>query len=171
MFNKNRTFPIILTLIIIIIIIYLFATLKQPYVECSKTTTDQFDIKIEERIKTTFNGNKISKINLTKTITLPDKYNSDKYLESIKSSLEKSYKYLNNKVNIKKVENGIITTININNKETIILNNIEFINMDDLEIKINSNTKSSDVITLKINDKYTEGEFKTHLKNNGYVCK
>ncbi len=171
MFNKNRTFPIILTLIIIVIIIYLFATLKQPYVECSKTTTDQFDIKIEERIKTTFNGNKISKINLTKTITLPDKYNSDKYLESIKSSLEKSYKYLNNKVNIKKVENGIITTININNKETIILNNIEFINMDDLKIKINSNTKSSDVITLKINDKYTEGEFKTHLKNNGYVCK
>ena len=44
-------------------------------------------------------------------------------------------------------------------------------NYYELQIKINPNTKSSDVVTLSINDKYTEGELMTHLKNNGYVCK
>ena len=30
---------------------------------------------------------------------------------------------------------------------------------------------SSDVVTLSVGDKYTEGEFITRMKNNGYVCK
>ena len=58
-----------------------------------------------------------------------------------------------------------------NKKERIILNNIEFFDNDELQMKINSNTKSSDVVTLKINDKYTEGELMTRLKNNGYSCR
>ena len=57
------------------------------------------------------------------------------------------------------------------NNETLILNNIEFTNEDDLQIKINANTKAKDVVTLKIKDAYTEGEFMTHMKNNGYSCK
>ena len=55
--------------------------------------------------------------------------------------------------------------------ETLVLNNIEFFENDKLEIKINSNTRSSDVVTLSIGDKYTEGELMTKMKNNSYVCK
>ena len=43
--------------------------------------------------------------------------------------------------------------------------------MGGLQIKINPNTKSSEVVTLKIKDKYTEGEVMTKMKNSGYVCK
>ena len=48
---------------------------------------------------------------------------------------------------------------------------IEFNDNDGLQIKINSNTKSSEVVTLKIGENYTQGQFMTRLKNNGYVCK
>ena len=51
------------------------------------------------------------------------------------------------------------------------LKNIEFNDNGDLQIKIDSNTKSSDVIALKVGDNYTEGELMTRMKNNGYSCK
>ena len=47
----------------------------------------------------------------------------------------------------------------------------EFIVGDDLETKINSNTKSTDIVVLKVGDNYTDGEFMKKLKNNGYSCK
>jgi hypothetical protein len=59
----------------------------------------------------------------------------------------------------------------IDDNETLVLNNIEFFENEKLEIKINSNTRSSDVVTLSIGDKYTEGELMTKMKNNSYVCK
>ena len=43
--------------------------------------------------------------------------------------------------------------------------------MGGLQIKINPNTKGSEVVTLKIKDKYTEGEVMKKMKNSGYVCK
>ena len=169
---KNRTLPIILTLIILLIIIYLFVNIKQPLVECNNITTDAFNIKVEENLTTSFSGNKISEMTLTKTITLPEQFQKENYLESIKASLNNAYEYLGNKANIIISDNNkIIVNVTVNRNETIILKNIEFINNDGLEIKINSNTKSSDVITLKIKDNYTEGEFMTHLKNNGFTCK
>ena len=58
--------------------------------------------------------------------------------------------------------------LNINIKITF---NIKFTNVEDLQIKINANTKAKDVVTLKIKDAYTEGEFMTHMRNNGYSCK
>lgn len=169
---KNRTFPIILTLIILVIIIYLFVNIKQPLVECNNIYTDDFDITIKENLKTSFSGNKISEMALVKTIILPEEYQKEYYLESIKSSLQKAYEYLDDNAKITISDNNkIIVNINISDDETIILKNIEFQNNGDLEIKINSNTKSSDVITLKIKDNFTEGEFMTHLKNNGFTCK
>lgn len=172
--KKSKIFPIIITVLLIVIIIYLFATVKQPYVECSKDTTNQLDIEIKEELKTNLDGNRISKIELTKIIILPEKYlsNNKKYLKTIKESLKVSYAYLGkNKVKFTEESNKIIMNIVIDKDETVILNNIEFVDNDDLQIKINSNTKSSDVVTLKISDKYTEGELMTHLKNNGYSCK
>ena len=149
---KNRTLPIILTLIILLIIIYLFVNIKQPLVECNNITTDAFNIKVEENLTTSFSGNKISEMTLTKTITLPEQFQKENYLESIKASLNNAYEYLGNKANIIISDNNkIIVNVTVNRNETI--------------------TKSSDVITLKIKDNYTEGEFMTHLKNNGFTCK
>ena len=64
----------------------------------------------------------------------------------------------------------MIAQVVVDDDETLILNNIEFTDDDDLQIKINSNTKAQDVVTLSIKDSYTEGEFMTHMKNNGYTC-
>ena len=171
--KRSMVFPTIITAIIIIIIIYLFATVKQPYVECSKKTVDDFGITIKEELKTELDSNKISKMTLSKTIILPDKYLSDdKYLEAFKFAIKKSYEYLDDTdVKVTSGDNYILVTINASSKETLILNNIEFYENNGLQIKINPNTKSSDVVTLSIKDKYTEGELMTHMKNNGYTCK
>lgn len=171
--GKNRVFPIIMTMLIIVIIIYLFATVKQPLVVCEKKSTDDLGITISEQLEVTINGNEIDKMVLVKTIRLPEEYlEDDTYINSVMFTLEKSYDYLgNDKVSMSKTENKVIARVEIDKNETIILNNIEFFDNDELQMKINSNTKSSDVVTLKINDKYTEGELMTRLKNNGYSCR
>ena len=168
----NNTINII-TAIIIMIIIYLVATAKQPYVECSRKTTDDLGITVKEELRTELDNNKIGQMTLTKTITLPDKYlDSDRYLESIKFALTKSYAYLaSNDIKISTGDNYVLVKITAKKSATLILNNIEFYEDNGLQMRINPNTKSSDVITLSINDKYTEGELMTHMKNNGYICK
>ena len=72
--NNGRAFPIVLTILIIGIIVYLFATIKQPYVECNRQFTDDLGIVVKENIVTTFGGNKIDTMKVTKTIILPDEY-------------------------------------------------------------------------------------------------
>ena len=62
-------------------------------------------------------------------------------------------------------------TINVHKNEIVLLNNISFVVNDDLEIIINSNTKSSEVIPITVGDNYTDGEFMMHMKNYGYSCK
>lgn len=171
--RRGRVFPIILTILLIIIIIYLFANIKQPYVVCTKETTNDLGIEINENIQVTLDGNKIQKMDLTKTLIFPEQYlkQEDNYLNSMHYIIENSYEYLpSDTVTIKQESDRIIANIVVDQDETVILNNIEFENIDDLQIKINSNTKAQDVVTLSINDNYTEGEFMTHMKNNGYTC-
>ena len=172
--KKNKTFPIVITSIIIMIIIYLFATVEQPYITCSKSTTNDLNIRVAEEISATIDGNKIIEMNLTKIIVLPSNYlEDDIHLNSIKFSLKKHYEYLDKDVvNYSVKDDRIVVNVLVDEDETIVLNNIEFFENDGkLEMKINSNTRSSDVVTLSIGDKYTEGEFITRMKNNGYVCK
>lgn len=164
----------IITIILIVVIIYLFATIQQPYIECSKITKDNLNISIKEDIKVGLGNANIDNIEVTKTIILPEEYLTEEknYLNSIKYAIKKSYDYLpKDALTIKQESDRLIVSVKVNKDETLILNNIEFINNDELQIKINVNTKSPDVITLKIKDKYTEGELMTHLKNNGYSCK
>lgn len=171
--RRGRAFPIILTILLIIIIIYLFANIKQPYVVCTKETTNDLGIEINENIQVTLDGNKIQKMDLTKTLIFPEQYlkQEDNYINSMHYIIENSYEYLpSDTVTIKQESDRIIANIVVDQDETVILNNIEFENIDDLQIKINSNTKAQDVVTLSINDNYTEGEFMTHMKNNGYTC-
>ena len=171
--KKSKAFPITITVMMIVIIIYLFATVKQPLVVCDRKVEDDLGITVFEVLDTTINGNKIEKMVLTKTITLPDEYLvDDSKLDSIMFALEKSYQYLGeDKVIIVKDKNSITVKVEIEDDETIILNNIEFFYNDELQMKVITNTKSSDVITLKVKDVYTEGELMTRLKNNGYSCK
>lgn len=171
--KKNMIIPSIVTVLMLVVIIYLFASIKQPYVECSKRTTDSLGIVVNENLVITLSNNKISKMHVTKKIILPDKYlNDDSYLEEIKQALIKSYSYLSSDVvTISRGTNYLLVDINTLKDETIILNNISFIDMGGLQIKINPNTKGSEVVTLKIKDKYTEGEVMKKMKNSGYVCK
>lgn len=170
--RRNMLFPIIITVLVILVIIYLIGSVKQPYVSCSRSTTDELDIKLVENLVTTFDSNKIKKMELTKTIILPKKYlDSDKYLEEIKFALDKAYAYLGDAANIYIESDRIIVDVVVDDDQTIILKNIEFFDNDGLVVKINPNTKSSDVVTLSISDKYSEGEFMSRMKNNGYMCK
>ena len=170
--NKSRAFPIIITCVLIVIIIYLFASVEQPYVTCSKSITDDTGIRIVEEVSIEIDGNKIDEMNLTKTIVLPEKYTKDDtYLNSLKFLLENHYEYLGDDVNYIIMDDRISVVVDVDDEsDTLIFNNIEFIENEDLEIKINSNTRSSDVVTLSIGDKYTEGELMIRMKNNGYSC-
>ena len=137
--KRSMVFPTIITAIIIIIIIYLFATVKQPYVECSKKTVDDFGITIKEELKTELDSNKISKMTLSKTIILPDKYLSDdKYLEAFKFAIKKSYEYLDDTdVKVTSGDNYILVTINASSKETLILNNLDLLTYIRFKVLIN----------------------------------
>lgn len=156
----------------IIIVIYLFATIKQTQVVCENVKVFDSDIKLEERIVAMLDGKSIRELNVTKTITLPDKFSrDDTYLNSIKYSLENTLEYLGNDVKYVIDGNKLIVKINVSKDEIILLDNIDFIDNGDLEVEINSNTKSSDIITLKVGDNYTDSELMKKMKNNGYSCK
>ena len=98
-FRQGRVFPIIVTVLLISIIIYLLATIKQPYVECSKTETTEQGIQIPENLKVTLSSNNIENMDLTKTIILPenDTEEENSYLDSIKFAIENSYEYIESK--------------------------------------------------------------------------
>jgi hypothetical protein len=172
--KKSMIFPVILTALIIFIIAYLFANLKQPYIVCSNSTTSDngLNITITENLNATLDSNKISKMELTKTIVFPSKY-SDKTVDGIKYALKQSYDYLPKKdVKITSSDNKIIVKIIVSDDETIILKNLSFVEDNgNLQAVIDVNTKSANVVTLKIGDSYSEGELMSHLKANGYSCK
>ena len=171
--NKGKGLPIIITIFMIVVIIYLFATVEQPLVVCEKRNVNDLDIVVSEVLETTLDSNEIRKMVLVKTIILPDEYLvDDSELDSIMFAIEKSYQYLGaDKYTITKGKDRVTVRVEVEDDETLILNNIEFFDNDGLQMRINSNTKSSDVLTLKIDDDYSEGEFMTRLKNNGYSCK
>ena len=170
--SKGKGLPIIITVMLIAIIIYLFATVEQPLVVCEKKVKNDLDITVSEVLETTLDSNEIRKMVLVKTIILPDEYLGDNnQLDNIMFILDKSYEYLGDKVTITKSKDRVVVKVVVEDEETIILNNIEFFDNEGLQMRINSNTKSSDVLTLRIDDNYTEGEFMTRLKNNGYHCK
>lgn len=172
MFSSKSRLPIIITIMLIGIIIYLFATVEQPLVVCEKKVKNDLDITVSEVLETTLDSNEIRKMVLVKTIILPDEYLGDNnQLDNIMFILDKSYEYLGDKVTITKSKDRVVVKVVVEDEETIILNNIEFFDNEGLQMRINSNTKSSEVLTLSVDDNYSEGEFMTRLKNNGYHCK
>ena len=169
--RKSMTFPVVITVIIILIIVYLFATIKQTEVICNRVRVFDKDIRISEEVNTVIDGKKIKGITVVKTIVLPLEYADETHLNSIRYSLQKTLDYLGDKVKYSIADNIIKVTISVHKNEIVLLNNIDFSVNDDLEIIVNSNTKSSNVIPLTIGDNYTDGEFMMHMKNYGYSCK
>ena len=97
--RKNRIIPSIIVFSILVAIIYLFVTVKQPYVECSKSTVNDLGITINESLIAELDSSSIDKMILTKKIILPDKYlKNEIYLEEIRMAIDKSYNYLDDEV-------------------------------------------------------------------------
>lgn len=170
--RKSMKLPVILTFIMIIIVIYLFATLQQEKVVCQKTTLFDNNIKLVETVTSTIDSGKISSIHLVKKFVLPDEFLKDEsYTNSIKYSLENTLDYLGKNVKYINNTNGLSVVINVSDNELLLLDNIDFTGTNDLGIVINTNTVSSDAITLSVGDKYTDGELMKKLKNNSYTCR
>ena len=167
--RKSMRLPIIITFIIIAVIVYLFARIKQTEVICEKTYNFDSGISLKEKVVATLDGKEIDKIDVTKTILLPEKYTKDEsYIIDIKNNLDRTLSYLGDKVSYSILDDRIIVEISVKNNEVVLLKNIKF---EDKNIVIDSNTKSSDVVTLTVGDDYTDGEFMKALKGLGYSCK
>ena len=167
--RKSMRLPIIITFIIIAVIVYLFARIKQTEVICEKTYNFDSGISLKEKVVATLDGKEIDKLDVTKTILLPEKYTKDEnYIIDIKNNLDRTLSYLGDKVSYSILDDRIVVEISVKNNEVVLLKNIKF---EDKNIVIDSNTKSSDVVTLTVGDDYTDGEFMKTLKGLGYSCK
>lgn len=169
--RKSMTFPIIITFIILVIIVYLFATLKQSTVTCEKVKSFDGDIRLKENLVVTTDGKKINSMYVEKTIILPGKYADETHLNSIKFALENTLEYLKDKVKYSISDDRVIVKIEVRKNEILLLDNIDFIVNNDIQVKINSNTKSNELIALKIGDNYTDSDLMKKFKNRGYTCK
>lgn len=171
--KKKITMPTIITIIFICIIIYLFTNIKQSKVVCEKTTTFDSDIKLEETVVSFIDNKNIRSLFVQKKILLPENFNKkEENINLIKNTLEYHLDYLGDNVTYSIDENSVVADIKVNNNELVLLDNIELFDNDgELNISINPNTKSSDVVSLKVGDSYTDGELMKRLKNNGYYCK
>lgn len=167
--RKSMKLPVIITFIIIGVIVFLFARIKQTEVVCEKTYNFDSGISLNEKVVATLDGKEINKLDVTKTIMLPEKYIKDEnYVSEIKNNLDRTLSYLGDKVNYSVLDDRIVIDISVKNNEVVLLKNIKF---EDKKIVIDSNTKSSDVVTLTVGDDYTDGEFMKTLKGLGYSCK
>ena len=171
--RKSMKLPIIITFIFIGIIVYLFTNIKQSVVVCEKKNLFTADIQLIETVQANTDGKRITKLEITKKVSLPINYNRmESTLTGIQNALEYNLEYLGNKVTYTKQDNGITANITVSNNELVLLDNMALEdNEGEIIIQINPNTKSSDVIALKVGDNYTDGEFMTLMKNRGYSCK
>lgn len=170
--KKSLFWPVMIGVVIIAIIIYLVANLKQPYVTCNIRNNNDV-ATVDEKLLVTFNSDTISNIKYDKTVYLNDKYKESVHTNSIKENFDRAYKYLGDSYSLRIDNNVIYVNINLDKKVPVILNNIEiyYNEGDGIVTKIETNTKASGVTTLSVGDKYSEGQFMTKLKNKGYDCK
>ena len=103
--RKSMTFPVVITFIIILIIVYLFTTIKQTEIICNRVRPFDKDVKVTEDINTIIDGKKITGITVVKTIVLPSSYADETHLNSIKYSLQKTLEYLGDKVKYNVLDN------------------------------------------------------------------
>lgn len=170
--RKSLTLPIIITLVVIGVIVYLFASIKQTVVTCEKEFKFDSDVYLKETAVITLDKKKISKISVNKTIILPEKYtNEGNYISNLTSRLHDTLEYLGDNAIYSIGNDRIIVDINVSKDELVLLDNISFTVKDDLDMVINTNTKSKKSIVLTVGDTNTDGDIKNTLKKHGYSCK
>ena len=91
-------------------------------------------------------------------------------MDQIIEVIHRTHNYLGKKVKYTFGEDKIVIKINVSSNEVVLLDNIRFSEKKPVEIVVNTNTKSSDVLSLKVGDSYSEGEYMKRLKNRGYRC-
>lgn len=168
--RKSMTLPIVITFLVILVMVYLFANIKQTQVTCEKKYTFDSDVRLSEEVVATLDGKKITDLSVTKVFVFSEKYANDEYLSQIHDKLNTTLEYLGNKVRYTISDNRIIVSIHVDKNEIVLLDNIDFVRDGELKILINSNTKSNSLIPLTVGDTYTDGEFMKYFKNNGYSC-
>lgn len=171
--RKSRTLPIIITFIFILIIVYLFMNLRQSKVVCENVKTFDGGFKVKEHVDTYTDGKKITGINVVKTIYMSDRYiNNSESIDEIYNTIKNTLDYLGDRVSYEVLNDRIVINIDVHKKGLVLLDNIDFIdNGGKVNVLVNTNTKSSDVVNLAIGDNYTDGELMKKMKNKGYSCK
>lgn len=169
--RKSMKLPVVLTFVVIVVMVFLFVNFKQTEIVCEKSTLYDSEVKLIEDVVVTLDGKNITGLNVTKKIVLPDKYNSNSKVEEIEYYLDNTLSYLGSRVSYTRTDYGLMVNIKISDNKLVLLDNISFSDNGDLEINIDSNIKSSNVVVLSVGDNYTDGELMKRLKNSGYSCK
>ena len=104
---------------------------------------------------------------------MADRYvNNSDSIEEIKNVIKNTLDYLGDNVTYSVLDDRIIIKINIKKNGLVLLDNINFVdNGGKIDVIIDTNTKSNNVVKLAIGDNYTDGELMQSLKNKGYSCK
>ena len=171
--RKSMRLPIIITFLFICIIVYLFMNIKQTVVVCEKETVYDSDIKLVETVTANMDGKKITSLDVVKKVVLPDKFaKKEENLNGIRNSIEYTIEYLDDKASCKIADNSVVANIHVTEDELVLLDNVSFAdNNGEVLVYIDTNTKSSNVISLKVGYNYTDGELMKYMKNKGYSCK
>lgn len=164
--NKKIVFGAICLLVVIIIIIAV--TPKTLTLTKESVLIEGFNSR--ETIVVKLNGNKISKIKLTREISLNDYYDSlGTYYNSLEKVLNNGYSYLEKNYSIKKEKNKVV--VNINTKEKgVVLNNlsIKYNGDDDTTLRYDIETDLKNESSINIGDKISKNQLKQKLKKYGY---
>jgi len=166
--RKSMKLPVVITFIIIVVIIGMFATIKQKQIVCDKSRLFD-DFKVNESVSLMLDGKGIREIKVSKTIVIPERFLRDSYLDYVEGSLNRTLEYLGDKASYKVEKNKLLINVLVSKNEVILLDNISFTSGG--KIKVDSNTKSSKVVTLTVGDNYTDSDLMKFMKSKGYSCK
>lgn len=171
--RKSIKLPIIITILIICILVYLFTNIKQTVVVCKKTTSFNSTVYLQETFTSQMDGKKITLLEIKKTVFFDENYqHSDKSLEEYKNIFEEYTEYLGSQSNVFVDNNKVVNYIELKNNQLVLLDNVSF--YDDkgyIRMNVDPNTKSNNVIKISVGDNYTDGELMQYFRGKGYSCK
>ena len=167
--RRSMKLPIIFVFIFLIVIVSFFSSIKQKEITCKKEVDYFSKIQLKEYIVSNIEGKKIKSMNIVKNISFMEKLSREE-MDQIIEVIHCTHNYLGKKVKYTFGEDKIVIKINVSSNEVVLLDNIRFSEKKPVEIVVNTNTKSSDVLSLKVGDSYSEGEYMKRLKNRGYRC-
>ena len=155
--RRSMKLPIIFVLIFLIVIVSFFSSIKQKEIICQKEVDFFSKIQLKEYVVTNIEGKKIKSMNVVKNILFREDLSREE-MDRIVEAIHRTHNYLGKKVKYTFGEDKIVIKINVSSNEVILFDYIRFNDKKPIEISINTNTKSSEVLSLKVGDSYSEGE-------------